>query len=216
MNRLRGGRVAAEGGDVSRLDRARVRVAHAVDLLNDRWGNLAGDLLVQPTPRLAFRSDVSYSVVHGIFQAFTTDLAMTMPYLTANVGTRYDRRQAFVPEFVEIPGTWNPGADVPDRASVNFVQAALSGELTRNLIARATTNWDVRTDTCVESRFGIDFKFQCWALLVEYIRRGDEAAGRAGDNEFRFSLNLLDDHRHPSNFKPIPTPPPTIPRAHLS
>ncbi|HKB25171.1 MAG TPA: LPS assembly protein LptD [Methylomirabilota bacterium] len=191
MNRLRGRTVAAEGGDVSRLDLARVRVAHAVDILNDRWGNLAGDLLVQPTPRLAFRSDVSYSVVHGIFQAFTTDLAMTMPYLTANVGTRYDRRQAFVPEFVEIPGTWNPGGDVPDRASVNFVQAALSGELTRNLIARASTNWDVRTDTFVESRFGIDFKFQCWALLVEYIRRGDEAAGRAGDNEFRFSLNLL-------------------------
>ena len=191
MNRLRGRTVAAEGGDVSRLDLARVRVAHAVDILNDRWGNLAGDLLVQPTPRLAFRSDVSYSVGHGIFQAFTTDLAMTMPYLTANVGTRYDRRQAFVPEFVDIPGTWNPGGDVPDRASVNFVQAALSGELTRNLIARASTNWDVRTDTFVESRFGIDFKFQCWALLVEYIRRGDEAAGRAGDNEFRFSLNLL-------------------------
>jgi hypothetical protein len=43
----------------------------------------------------------------------------------------------------------------------------------------------------VESRFGLDFKFQCWALLVEYIRRDQQAAGQSGDNEVRFSLSLL-------------------------
>ncbi len=190
-NRLRGRTVGGEGTDVARLDLVRVRVGHAYDIENERWGNLAGDLIVQPNPRLAFRSDTSYNVQHGIFQAFTTDLAVNMPYVTANVGTRYDRRQAFIPEFVEIPGTWNPGGDVPDRASVNFVEAALAADLTRNLVARASTNWDVRSDTFVESRFGIDVKFQCWALLVEYIRRGEEAPARSGDNEVRFSLNLL-------------------------
>src|SRR5439155_428884 len=89
-------------------------------------------------------------------RVFPTDVAVSMPRVTANVGTRYDRRQAFIPEFVEIPETWNPGGEVPDRASVNFVQAGVTAELFPNLEVRASTNWDVRSDTFVESRFGID------------------------------------------------------------
>jgi len=190
-NRLRARTQAEEASEATRLDLARLRVGHAYDIENHRWGNVAGDLLVQPRPRVAFRSTASYSVEHGAVQLFTTDVAVSMPRVTANVGTRYDRRQAFIPEFVEIPETWNPGGEVPDRASVNFVQAGVTAELFPNLEVRASTNWDVRSDTFVESRFGIDFKFQCWALLVEYVRRGEEAASRSGDNEIRFSLNLL-------------------------
>jgi len=190
-NRLRGRTVNPEGTEAARLDLVRLVVGHARDIENDRWGNLAGDLIVQPSNVLRFRSDVSYSVDRGVFEAFTTDLAVVAPYVTANVGTRYDRRQAFVPDFVEIPGTYNPGGDVPDRASVNFLQGGLSAEVWRNLTARASTNWDLRSDTFVESRFGVDFKFQCWALLLEYIRRDQEAGSRSGENEFRFSVNLL-------------------------
>lgn len=190
-NRLRGRTVNPEGTEAARLDLVRLVVGHARDIENDRWGNLAGDLIVQPNNVLRFRSDVSYSVERGVFEAFTTDLAVVAPYVTANVGTRYDRRQAFVPDFVEIPGTYNPGGDIPDRASVNFLQGGLSAEVWRNLTARASTNWDLRSDTFVESRFGVEFKFQCWALLVEYIHREQEAGSRSGENEFRFSLNLL-------------------------
>ena len=190
-NRLRGRTVDPEGTEAARLDLVRLVVGHARDVENDRWGNLAGDLIVQPNDVLRFRSDASYSVERGVFEAFTTDLAVVVPYVTANVGTRYDRRQAFVPDFVEIPGTYNPGGAVPDRASVNFLQGGLAAEVWRNLTARASTNWDLRSDTFVESRFGIDLKFQCWALLVEYVHREQEAASRSGENELRFSVNLL-------------------------
>ncbi len=190
-NRLRGRTVNPEGTEAARLDLVRLVVGHALDLENDRWGNLAGDLIVQPSSMVRFRSDASYSVERGVFEAFTTDLAVAVPRVTASVGTRYDRRQAFVPDFVEIPGTYNPGGEIPDRASVNFLQGGLSAEVWRNLTARASTNWDLRSDTFVESRFGIDLKFQCWALLIEYVHRDQEAASRSGENEFRVSVNLL-------------------------
>src|SRR5574341_142468 len=190
-NRLRGRTVNPVGTEAVRLDLVRLVVGQARDIGNDRWGNLAGDLIVQPNNVLRFRSDVSYSVERGVFEALTTDLAVILPRLTANVGTRYDRRQAFVPDFVELPGTYNPGGEVPDRASVNFLQGGLSADLVRNLTARASTNWDLRSDTFVESRLGVSVKFQCWALLVEYVRRDQEAASRSGENELRFSVNLL-------------------------
>jgi LPS-assembly protein len=190
-NRLRGKTVNPEGTDATRLELARFTVGHAYDIGNARWGNLAGDLLVQPNPLLRFRGDVSYNVEHGIVQAGTTDVSVKLPYVTADVGTRYDRRFPFVPEWVELPGTWNPGLAAPEKANVNFLQGGFSAEIRQNLIARVSTNWDLRTDRFVESRFGLDFKFQCWALLVEYIRRDQQAAGQSGDNEVRFSLSLL-------------------------
>lgn len=190
-NRARGRTAGPAGPGADRLDLARFTVGHAYDLENARWGNLAADLLLQPNRVLRFQGDVSYNVEHGIFQAGTTDVSLALPYVTANVGTRYDRRYAFIPDWVELPGTWNPGGAAPDKANVNFLQGGLSAELSRNLIARASTNWDLRTDRFVESRFGVDIKFDCWALLIEYIKRDQQAAGQSGENEIRFSLNLL-------------------------
>jgi len=118
-------------------------------------------------------------------------MAVTLPVVTATVGTRFDRRVPFVPDWVEIPGTYNPGLAVLDRPNVNFLEGSLSVEVSKNLVLRVRTNYDARTDTFVESRFGADFKLQCWALLVEYVNRSPEFAGKTADNEFRFSLNLL-------------------------
>jgi LPS-assembly protein len=190
-NRLRGRTVSPEGTEPVRQELARFTVAHAYDIERRRWGNLAGDLIIQPSKVLRFRGDVSYNVEHGIVQAGTTDVAVTLPVVTATVGTRFDRRFPFVPDWVEIPGTYNPGLEVPERANVNFLQASLSAEVSKNLVLRASTNYDGRTDTFVETRLGADVKFQCWALLVEYINRSPEFAGKSADNEFRFSLNLL-------------------------
>src|SRR3989449_29014 len=190
-NRVRGRTVSPEGTEAVRQELLRFTAAHAYDIEGKRWGNLAGDLTIQPTKVLRFRGDVSYNVEHGIFQAGTTDVEVTLPFATATVGTRFDRRVPFVPDWVEIPGTYNPGLAIPERASVNFLQGGVSSEVRRNLILRASTNYDARTDTFVESRFGVDFKFQCWALVVEYINRSPEFAGKTADNEFRFTLNLL-------------------------
>ena len=127
----------------------------------------------------------------GAFQAGTTDVEVTLPFVTASVGTRFDRRTPFVPDWVEIPGTYNSGLPIPEQSNVNFLQGAISSEVVRNLVLRASTNFDARTSTFVETRFGADIKFQCWALVVEYINRSPEFAGKTADNEFRFSLNLL-------------------------
>ncbi len=134
---------------------------------------------------------MSYNVEHGIFQAGTTDVEVTLPFASATVGTRFDRRVPFVPDWVEIPGTYNPGLAIPERANVNFLQGGVSSEVRQNLVLRASTNYDARTGTFVESRFGVDLKFQCWALVVEYINRSPEFGGKTADNEFRFTLNLL-------------------------
>jgi lipopolysaccharide assembly outer membrane protein LptD (OstA) len=116
---------------------------------------------------------------------------VTLPFVTANVGTRFDRRVPFVPDWVEIPGTYNPGLPIPEKSSVNFLQGGVSSEVVTNLVLRASTNFDARSSTFVETRFGADVKFQCWALLIEYINRSPEFAGKSADNEFRFALNLL-------------------------
>ena len=190
-NRVRGRTVSPEGTEAVRQELLRFTAAHAYDIEGKRWGNLAGDLSIQPTKVLRFRGDVSYNVEHGIFQAGTTDVEVTLPFAKANVGTRFDRRVPFVPDWVEIPGTYNPGLAIPERASVNFLQGGVTSEVRRNLILRASTNYDARTDTFVESRFGVDLKFQCWALVLEYINRSPEFGGKTADNEFRFTLNLL-------------------------
>ena len=67
----------------------------------------------------------------------------------------------------------------------NFLQGTLSADLTRWATARFITNWDLHTDTFVENRFGFDFKYQCWAISVEYVQRSVR-----GD-ELRFAVNLL-------------------------
>src|SRR5947209_380117 len=190
-NRLRGRTVSPEGTEPVRQELARFTAAHAYDIEGRRWGNLAGDLTVQPTKVLRFRGDVSYNVEHGTFVAGTTDVAVTLPVVTATVGTRFDRRTPFVPDWVEIPGTYNPGLPLPEWATVNFLQGSIAAEVSKNLTLRVSTNYAARTDPFVESRFGADFKFQCWALVVEYINRSPEFAGKTADNEFRFSLNLL-------------------------
>jgi hypothetical protein len=88
--------------------------------------------------------------------------------VTAAVGTRYDAEQR-----------------------TNFLQGAVRGEITRVLAAHVATNWDTRTDTFVENRFGVDIRFQCYEFSLIYIDRAREAGRRSADEEFRFSLNLL-------------------------
>src|SRR3989442_817201 len=189
-NRVRGRTVSPEGTEAVRQELLRFTAAHAYDIEGKRWGNLAGDLTIQPTKVLRFRGDVSYNVEHGIFQAGTTDVEATLPLATATVGTRFDRRVPFVPDWVEIPGTYNLGP-IPERANVNFLQGGVSSNVWRDLVLRASTNYDARTSTFVESRFRVDLKLQGWSLVVEYINRNPEFAGKTADNEFRFTLNLL-------------------------
>src|SRR5262245_10000537 len=192
-NRLRARTVSSEESEATRLDLVRLVVANAYDYQAGRFGNVAGDLTLQPTTMLGLHADASYNVNGQGLQAYTADVAATVPRVTGTVGLRYNRAPAVqVPYVVQIPGTFNLGTNVPDSQSTNFLQGSVSVEIWRNLVLKVQTNWDLRTDTFVESRFGLDFKFDCWAFSAEYVKRTkDIATGQNADDEIRFSLHLL-------------------------
>jgi LPS-assembly protein len=192
-NRLRGRTVAVGDTESTRIDLFKLVVANAYDYQAQQFGNVAGDLTVQPSTLFRLHADASYNVVGQGLQAYTADMALTVPRLTGGVGLRYNRSPAVSPPyFVQVPGTFNPGPNVPSSSSIHFLQGAVSVDVWRNLVARASTNWDIRSDTFVESRFGLDFKFDCWAFSAEYVKRSrDIVTGQSADDEFRFSLHLL-------------------------
>jgi hypothetical protein len=192
-NRIRGRTLAPEGTEADRLDLFKLVVASAYDMEAQNFGNVAGDLTLQPSKMLRFHSNASYNVLGDGLQAYTTDLTLDIPRLVGSIGTRYSRLpQVIIPYFVQIPGTFNPGNGVPSNQATNFLQGAATMELWRNLLfARVKTNWDIKSTSVVESRFGLDIRFDCWALSLDYIRRAPDRPGQNPDNEFRFSLNLL-------------------------
>ena len=191
-NRIRGRTISAEGAEADRLDLVKLVLASAYDIENTQLGNVAGDLTIQPTRMLRFHGDASYNVTGDGLQAYTTDVTVDIPRVVASVGTRYNRMpQVIIPYFVQIPGTFNPGNGLASNQATNFLQGEAKVELLRNLVGRVKTNWDVRTTSVVETRFGVDFKFDCWALSLDYVRRNPDRPGKNPDNEFRFSLNLL-------------------------
>jgi len=191
-NRIRGRTIGPENTEAARLDLFKFVLASAYDIEKAQFGNVAGDLTLEPSPMLRFHADASYNVVGEGLQAYTTDVTLNVPRVTASVGTRYTKiPSVIIPYFVQIPGTFNPGNSLPNNQSTNFLQGSASVDLSRNLVAHTKTNWDIRTTSLVESRFGADLKLDCWALTVEYIRRNPDRPGKNPDNEFRFSLSLL-------------------------
>jgi len=164
INRIRARTIAPEGTEAQRWEFVRFTLGQTYDFRADTrpFGNLTGELIVDPSRIVRFRGDTSLSPYVGGFQTGTTDVTLTLPAITAAVGTRYNRSD-----------------------QTNFLQGTLSADLTRWATARFITNWDLHTDTFVENRFGFDFKYQCWAISVEYVQRSVR-----GD-ELRFAVNLL-------------------------
>jgi LPS-assembly protein len=191
-NRVRGRTIGGENAEADRLDLFKLVLASAYDFENAQLGNVAGDLTIQPSKLVRFHGDLSYNVTGDGLQAYSTDVALDIPRITALVGTRYTRLPAVVvPYFVQIPYTFNPGNGLMSNQATHFLQGAANVEILRNLYGRVKTNWDIRTTSVVESRFGVDIKFDCWAVSLDYVRRNPERPGKSPDNEFRFSLNLL-------------------------
>ncbi|MGH6692084.1 MAG: LPS assembly protein LptD, partial [Gammaproteobacteria bacterium] len=163
-NRLRARSTAPAGTEASRWELMRLALSHSYEALNPEqpFGPVAADLIVNPNRIFSFRGDTSYSVYGDGIQTGTTDLAIDVAPVIASIGTRYSK---------------------PDR--VSFVQARLQADLTRWAVARVSADWDLRSDVFVESRVGVDFKWSCWALSLEYVARHDD------EDEVRFAINLL-------------------------
>lgn len=163
-NRLRARTVAPEGTEPQRWELMRFVLGHSYDFKNaDRpLGDVTGDLIVDPNRVLHFRGTTSLSSYGEGFQTGTTDLSVRVPRVTTSIGTRFDKP-----------------------SDVNFLQGGLTAEVTRRLVGRLSTNWDIDEDVFVENRFAVDLKWQCWAFTVELVQRHQD------EDELRFALNLL-------------------------
>ncbi|MGH7279842.1 MAG: LPS-assembly protein LptD, partial [Candidatus Rokuibacteriota bacterium] len=162
-NRVHARTLAAAGAEPLRWEFVRFTVAHSYNLRDEArpFGDLTGDLIVNPGRIFAFRADAAWDVHDDGLQRATTDLSVNVPRVTATVGTRFERQVS------------------------DFLQGSLETEVTRNLVARVSTNWDLQTDTFVENRLAVDLRFQCWAFTVEYVARHQD------ENAIYFTVNLL-------------------------
>ena len=170
VNRLRAKTMAPQGTDPYRWELLRFTMASAYDFKAPARpvAPVVGELIVDPGRYFYFRADTSYSVYKGEgFQSGNTDFGMVLPQVQATVGTRFAKGNS------------------------NFVQGTLRADLNRYMSATFSTAWDVKTDTFVESRFGIDFRFQCWAFDFAYVTRSKEQGLNSVDNEIRFAVYLL-------------------------
>jgi hypothetical protein len=161
-NRLRGRTVAPDGTEATRLELLRLVFGQTYDLRRGRLGDAVGDLLLQPNSHVYLRSNVAYSIEEKGIETNTNDVSVVFPWTTASVGTRYSRAER-----------------------IQFVQAALTSEVTRRFVVRAGTDVDARTGAFVDTRFALDIRFQCWAFTAEYVRRFQR------DDEMRFAVTLL-------------------------
>jgi len=170
VNRLRAKTVAPQGTEASRWELMRFTMAGAYDLkaTTRPVSPLVAELIVDPARHFYFRADSSYSVYSGEgVQSVNTDFGLVLPQVSATLGTRYAKGNS------------------------NFVQGTLRGDINRYMSASFSTAWDVKSDTFVENRFGVDFRFQCWAFDFGYVVRSKEQGLSAVDNEIRFAFYLL-------------------------
>jgi LPS-assembly protein len=170
INRLRAKTVAPQGAEPYRWEAMRFTMASGYDFTaGDRpVAPIRAELILDPGRYLSFRADMSYSVYKGEgFQTGNTDVGLTLPQFAATVGTRFAK------------------------GNTNFLQGTMRADLTRYMSVNFATNWDVRSDTFVENRFGVGFRFQCWAFDFSYITRAKEQGLNARDNEIRFAVYLL-------------------------
>jgi LPS-assembly protein len=164
-NRVNAKTVAGQNQEAVRWELTRFLVGQTINLLpaaDEPFKDLSADLIVQPNRSFRFRGDASYNVYGKGLQTANSDLSATVKDVTATVGSRFN-----------------------ERADIEFVKGELQAKLSRYLDVSAATNWDTRTGTMVEGRFGLDLRFQCWAIVLEYIDR------HKNEDEVRFSVNLL-------------------------
>src|SRR5262245_8658809 len=167
-NRLNAKTIPGPAGDFVRWEAVRLALVQTFDIDNginhhgEIFKDLFGTLIIDPNALFRFRADVQYNVNGLGFRVATTDLTARYRDFSVTLGSRYNNINST--NFIFGEGTWR---------------------VLNNLDAHVSTNWDVREGTLVEQRFGIDWRFQCFAVTADYILR------HSGGSDFRFSVNLL-------------------------
>jgi LPS-assembly protein len=191
VNRVRARTVAPAGTDPFRWELLRFTLSSGYDFRpTDRQvAPIRAELIVDPNRYFYFRADTSYSIYKGErFLAGNTDFVFNLPQFAASLGTRFTKAST---TFVQGSSTFVSGGTNLVQGDTNFVQGVIRADLNRYVSANFSTAWDVRTDTFVENRVGVNVRFQCWALDLSYISRAKEQGLTGSDNEFRFAVYLL-------------------------
>jgi LPS-assembly protein len=167
-NRLNAKSIPGPAGEFVRWEAVRLAVSQTFDIDNaiarhgEAFKDMFGTLIIDPNAIFRFRADAQYNVNGLGFRVASTDLTARYRDFSVTFGTRYNNINTT--NFIYGEGTWR---------------------VLDNLDAHVATNWDVREGTLVEQRFGIDWRFQCFAVTAEYVLRN------SGGSDFRFSVNLL-------------------------
>jgi hypothetical protein len=161
-NRIRGRTVTLANSEPVKWELFRLTLGHGYDLRNDKWSDAFATLIVAPTTQTRLRSDLTYDPAAGNFPSVTADVSTEIPRGSLSLGLRYS-----------------------DPARITYLQGGFTTSPWSWLTLRSTINWDLRTETFVESRVAVDLHWQCWALSIEYVNRAQR------DDEVRFTLNLL-------------------------
>jgi LPS-assembly protein len=166
-NRLNAKTLPLPGAEAVRWEAARLTLFQTFDI--DRalyetqpFKDLRAQLIIDPHAHFRFRADATYNVYGLGLRTAIADVTAHYRDAAVAIGSRYDA----------ISGT-------------NYVVGAVGARVLNNVDVRAITNWDVASGTFVENRVGIDWRFQCFALMAEYVARHDD------ENEFRFAVSLL-------------------------
>ncbi len=163
-NALNAKTVAGPGQEPVRWELARFTLSqtYKFDGGSESLRDVYGDLYVQPNQRIRFHADARYNVHDLGLREANADIGLVYPRFAVAVGPRFHEQ---------------------DR--VRYLRAEAVVQLTSNVEARGAASWDVLRGVGIENRIGIDWRFNCWAIMFEYINRHND------DNEFRFSVNLL-------------------------
>ncbi len=125
-------------------------------------GDLYGDLAVQPNQRIRLFANARYNMYGLGLREANADVGVVYPSFSFAAGPRFN-----------------------EQTGLRTMTAEAHSRVWRNLNVNAATAWDVTKGLAVDSRVGIDWSFDCWAIKVEYINR------HQGGNEYRISVNLL-------------------------
>ena len=167
VNRINAKTTAGPDQEPGRWEMARFTLSQIYDIgrelaNDDPFKDVRADLILQPTPHLHFRGDAAWNVNGLGLREINTDVGANYGRWTATVGTRFN-------EIITL----------------SAVAAEVTAKITDNLDGRASTYWDVHRARAVETRVGLDMRFQCWAVTLEFIQREKH------DSEVRFSVSLL-------------------------
>ena len=132
--------------------------------VHQQLGPLFGNLNVQPNQRILFHADARYDMHGNGFQQINLNTGVIYPDFTFAMGPRFNE-------------TAEP--------ALRTITAQAAARVWRNLILRADTAWDLRKGVDVQTSLGLEWRFDCWAIMAQYVGRNQ------GGNEFRFSVNLL-------------------------